>query len=73
MPTRRHDARLGADGRVTLPAAIRRLLGVRPGDAVAFVAEGATVRVGPATTGADPFACFGEWVSDADRAGYGDL
>ena len=73
MPTIRHDARLGADGRVTLPAGIRWLLGVRPGDAVAFVVEGATVHFAPATTRADPFACFGEWASEADRAGYGNL
>ena len=47
---------------------------LKPGDSFAFVIDGEDVRVvrTPAD-GDDPFACFSEWASDADRKGYADL
>jgi antitoxin PrlF len=67
-------ARLGAKAQVVLPKEARKALGLKPGDAFAFVIKGDDVRVirAPAE-GDDPFACFSEWNSDADRKGYADL
>lgn len=69
-----HKARLGAKARVMLPKAVREALGLRPGDTVAFVIDGADVRVARTPFEAeDLFACFSEWASEADRKGYADL
>lgn len=67
-------ARLGAKAQVVLPKEARRALGLAPGDTFAFAIQGDDVRVirAPAE-GDDPFACFTEWASEADRAGYADL
>ena len=67
-------ARLGAKAQVVLPKEARQALGLKPGDSFAFVIDGAEVRVVrlPAE-GDDPFACFSEWASEADRKGYADL
>ena len=67
-------ARLGAKAQVVLPKEARQALGLKPGDNFAFIIEGAEVRVVrlPAE-GDDPFACFSEWASEADRKGYADL
>jgi antitoxin PrlF len=67
-------ARLGAKAQVVLPREARQALGLKPGDSFAFVIDGAEVRVVrlPAE-GDDPFACFSEWASEADRKGYADL
>lgn len=67
-------ARLGAKAQVVLPKEAREALGLKPGDTFAFVIDGADVRVVRAPAeGDDPFACFSEWASDADRKGYADL
>jgi antitoxin PrlF len=69
-----HKARLGAKAQVVLPKEARQALGLKPGDTFAFVIEGNDVRVVRAVAeGDDPFACFSEWSSEADRKGYGDL
>ena len=67
-------ARLGAKAQVVLPKEAREALGLAPGDTFAFAIRGDDVRVirTPAD-GCDPFACFTEWASEADRAGYADL
>lgn len=74
MPPTIRKARLGAKAQVVLPKEVREALGLAPGDTFAFVLRGGDVRVirAPAE-GGDPFACFAEWASEADRAGYGDL
>ncbi|CAN5609137.1 hypothetical protein BH10PSE6_BH10PSE6_28590 [soil metagenome] len=66
--------RLGAKAQVVLPKEARQALGLKPGDSFAFVIDGEDIRVVrvPAE-GDDPFACFSEWASEADRKGYGDL
>jgi antitoxin PrlF len=66
-------ARLGAKAQVVLPKEARQALGLKPGDTFAFVIDGAEVRVVRAAEGDDPFACFSEWASEADRKGYADL
>lgn len=67
-------ARLGAKARVVLPKAVQEALGLKPGDTVAFVIDGADVRVARTPCIADDlFGCFSEWASEADRKGYADL
>jgi antitoxin PrlF len=74
MPASIRKARLGAKAQVVLPKEARQALGLKPGDSFAFVIDGDDVRVVRAPTdGDDPFACFSEWSSDADRKGYADL
>jgi antitoxin PrlF len=67
-------ARLGAKAQVVLPKEARQALGLKPGDTFAFVIDGMEVRITRAPAeGDDPFACFSEWASEADRKGYADL
>jgi len=42
-----HVSRLTTKGQVTIPAPIRRLLGLRPHDQVAFLVEAEQVRLAP--------------------------
>lgn len=67
-------ARLGTRARIVLPKEVRRVLGLVPGDTLAFAIRGDDVRMSrvPAE-GDEAFACFAEWASEADRAGYADL
>ena len=62
MPASIRKARLGAKAQVVLPKEARQAVGLKPGDSFAFVIDGD-----------DPFACFSEWASSADRKGYADL
>ena len=48
-----HITTITGRGQVTLPASVRRLLGVSAGERVAFVVEGDTVRVEPVATRLD--------------------
>jgi antitoxin PrlF len=67
-------ARLGVKAQVVLPKPVREVLGLKPGDEFAFVIRDGEVQVVRAPAeGDDPFACFTEWASDADRKGYADL
>jgi antitoxin PrlF len=67
-------ARLGAKAQVVLPKEARQALGLKAGDMLAFVIDGTDVRVVRAPAeGDDPFVCFSEWASEADRKGYADL
>jgi antitoxin PrlF len=69
-----HKVRLGAKAQVVLPKEAREALGLKPGDSFAFVIDGEDIRVVRASAeGDDPFACFSEWASEADRKGYADL
>lgn len=66
--------RLGVKAQVVLPKAVREALDLKPGDEFAFVIRDHEVRVVRAPAqGDDPFACFAEWASEADRKGYADL
>ena len=67
-------ARLGVKAQMVLPKPVRDALGLKPGDEFAFVIHDGEVRVVRAPAeGDDPFACFTEWASEADRKGYADL
>jgi antitoxin PrlF len=62
------NVRLGARAQVVLPKEARHALGLEPGDIFAFVIDGEDIRVvRAAAEGDDPFACFSEWTSEADR------
>ncbi|HXZ01094.1 MAG TPA: AbrB/MazE/SpoVT family DNA-binding domain-containing protein [Stellaceae bacterium] len=66
--------RLGIKAQIVLPKPVRDALGLKPGDALAFVIHGHEVKIIPIPAAAnDPFACFTEWASEADRKGYADL
>jgi antitoxin PrlF len=59
---------------VVMPTEACQALGLKPGDSFAFLIDGEDIHVVRAPAeGEDPFACFTEWASDADRKGYGDL
>ena len=49
-PRHFHTSQLTRKGQVTIPAEIRRQLGLQQGDKVAFVQEGDTVTVKPAAS-----------------------
>lgn len=73
-------SRLTSKAQTTIPQAVRRALGVREGDALAYRIEkgrviltraaGRVVRRQPRE---DPFATFSEWSSEADRLAYDKL
>jgi antitoxin PrlF len=74
MPATIRKVRLGPKAQVVLPKEAREALGLKPGDSFAFVIDGEDIRVVRAPAeGDDPFACFSEWASEADRKGYADL
>jgi AbrB family looped-hinge helix DNA binding protein len=60
--------------RTTVPATIRRALGLEPGDRLVWrIADGhVTVRLASVPQ-SDPFATLSEWDSAADRATYDRL
>jgi AbrB family looped-hinge helix DNA binding protein len=62
----------------TVPASVRRTLGVGAGDRLAWVVEGDTVVLRRATPKADGFtaalsATLGEWATAEDEAAWRDL
>ena len=67
---------LTSKAQTTIPQPVRAALGLRAGDALAYVIENGrailTRAEAPATED-DPFATFAEWHSDADAAAYGSL
>jgi antitoxin PrlF len=74
MPATIRKVKLGAKAQVVLPGEARQALGLKPGDSFAFLIDGDDIRVVRAPAeGDDPFACFSEWASEADRKGYADL
>jgi antitoxin PrlF len=74
MPVAIVRARLGVKSQMVLPKPVRDALGLAPGDEFAFVITDDEVRVMRApAAGDDPFACFTEWASEADRKGYAGL
>lgn len=57
--------------RITIPAAVRRALGLRVGDRVFWRIEGAhAVMMREPGPQPDPFATFSEWDSVEDRSAY---
>ncbi len=71
-------SRLTGKYQATVPASVRRTLGVGAGDRLAWVVEGDTVVLRRATPKADGFtaalsATLGEWATAEDEAAWRDL
>ena len=62
--------KITAKAQTTIPQAVRRALGLEPGDAVEWEIEGNRVVLSKASRALDPFianfSTFTEWASEAD-------
>jgi antitoxin PrlF len=71
------QSRITSKAQTTIPAPVRKALGLREGDLVTYrIEEGHVVmtRAESVTEPADdPFATFSEWNTAADRDGYADF
>ncbi len=68
------QSRISSKAQTTIPAPVRKALGLKEGDLVAYrIEEGRVVmtRAEPVTD--DPFATFSEWSGAADRDAYADF
>jgi len=66
--------RITAKAQTTIPQAVRRALGLKPGDRLAYQLEEGRVILTRAEAAVDnPFASFSEWSSEADERAYRDL
>jgi antitoxin PrlF len=68
-------SKLTTKAQTTIPQPVRAALRLKEGDALAYEIHGDRVILTKAKAGAidDPFAAFGEWDSEADRAAYAKL
>lgn len=71
-------SRLTSKAQTTVPLAVRRALGMKAGDTIAYaIEEGRVVLTRVAPAPADPFvgnlSTFTEWATDADAKAYADL
>ena len=69
-------SRLGVKSQTVLPKEVRAALRVSPGDQIGYSIRGGRViltAVRAPQPEDDPFACFDEWASEADREGYASL
>jgi antitoxin PrlF len=69
-------SKLTSKAQTTIPQPVRAALGLREGDAIAYVIEPGRVvlmRVPPAPVPDDPFGSFSEWDSPADTKAYAKL
>jgi AbrB family looped-hinge helix DNA binding protein len=51
-------AKITSKGQITIPAEVRRALGVREGDTVIFQKDGDVIRILPKREGESPFAAY---------------
>jgi antitoxin PrlF len=69
-------SKLTSKAQTTIPQPVRAALGLREGDAIAYVIEPGRVvltRARPSAVADDPFATFSEWDSAADTEAYAGL
>ena len=67
-------SRLTARAQTTVPLAVRRALGLAPGDDIVWTVEpDGRVTVSRAAPADDPFAEFSEWAGEADARAYAGL
>lgn len=69
-------SKLTGKSQTVIPLAIRRRLGLQPGDYIHFRIRGERVELEKLQIGEaqdDPFASFAEWASPADEDAYKDL
>jgi antitoxin PrlF len=67
------QSRITSKAQTTIPAPVRKALGLREGDLVAYSIEEGRVILTRAEPVEDPFATFTEWSSPEDTAGYANL
>ena len=66
--------RITAKAQTTIPLAVRRALGLRPGDLISYeVKDGVAILSRAEPRAEDPFASFEEWAGDADQRAYAKL
>ena len=68
-------SKLTSKAQTTIPQPVRAALRLKQGDEIVYMIEGDRVVLAKAAAPAvdDPFACFSEWDSEADRRAYADL
>lgn len=68
-------SKLTSKAQTTIPLPVRNALRLAAGDELAYAIDGERVILTKAEKAPadDPFATFGEWSSEADRVGYGEL
>lgn len=68
-------SKLTSKAQTTIPQPVRAALRLKEGDEIAYAIEGDRVVLTRAASepADDPFACFGEWGSEADNRAYGEL
>jgi antitoxin PrlF len=67
------QSRITSKAQTTIPAPVRKALGLREGDLVTYRIEEGRVIMTRAEPAEDPFATFTEWASPADRDGYAEF
>lgn len=67
------QSRITSKAQTTIPAAVRKALGLKEGDLVAYRIEEGQVVMTRAEPLDDPFVTFTEWDSPEDTEGYANL
>jgi len=68
------QGKMTAKAQTTVPLAVRRALGLAPGDDIIWTIEpDGRVTVSRAAPADDPFAEFSEWAGEADARAYAGL
>ena len=74
MKTINLTSKLTSKSQAVVPQAVRRKLGLHPGDTIRYRLRGDHVTIEKvATTVDDPFIAFAEWGSAADDEAFADL
>ncbi len=69
-------SKLTSKSQTVVPRAVRRKLGLKPGDRIRYHVRGEQVmieRVALSSASDDPFIAFGEWASEADDDAFNNL
>ncbi len=68
------QSRITSKAQTTIPAAVRKALGLKEGDLVTYrIEQGCVVLTRAELPADDPFAGFSEWDGAADREAYGEF
>jgi antitoxin PrlF len=77
MSDNQMTSKLTSKSQTVVPRAIRRKLGLRPGDRIRYRMRGRQVMIEKVimsdSNKDDPFIAFDEWASEADDKAYADL
>ncbi len=68
------QSRITSKAQTTIPAPVRKALGLKEGDLVSYrIEQGRVIMTRSETAAEDPFAAFSEWGGAADKEAYGDF